>query len=101
MTVRDDRFAPRSGGTLMKAVVTTGLGGLEKLEYRDVPMPALGPGDILVRVLAAGLNNVRCQHAARLVCGKRGGGHGRLLAAPPERGREAGGKAGTGRLRSP
>lgn len=91
MTVRDDRFAPRSGGTLMKAVVTTGLGGLEKLEYRDVPMPALGPGDILVRVLAAGLNNVDVNTRLGWYAASVAAGTADLLAAPPDRGREAGG----------
>jgi NADPH:quinone reductase-like Zn-dependent oxidoreductase len=41
----------------MKAVVTTGNGGYEKLEYRDVPIPVLGPGEVLLQVLAAGVNN--------------------------------------------
>ena len=41
----------------MKAVVTTGNGGFDKLSYRDVPMPRPGPGEALLRVLAAGVNN--------------------------------------------
>jgi len=41
----------------MKAVVTTGHGGYDKLEYRDVPIPRPGPGEVLVEVLAAGVNN--------------------------------------------
>lgn len=41
----------------MKAVVTTGNGGFDKLEYRDVPIPKPGPGEVLLRVLAAGMNN--------------------------------------------
>jgi len=41
----------------MKAVVTTGNGGYDKLEYRDVPVPIPGPGEVLVQVLAAGVNN--------------------------------------------
>ena len=41
----------------MKAVVTTGNGGYDKLVYRDVPFPVPGPGEVLVRVLAAGVNN--------------------------------------------
>ncbi|HCY86302.1 MAG TPA: alcohol dehydrogenase [Desulfobacteraceae bacterium] len=41
----------------MKAVVTTGNGGYETLEYRDVPVPSPGPGEVLVAVLAAGVNN--------------------------------------------
>lgn len=41
----------------MKAVVTTGNGGYDKLVYRDVPIPAPGPGEVLIKVLAAGVNN--------------------------------------------
>ena len=42
----------------MSGVVLTGHGGPEKLEYRtDLPVPAPGPGEVLVRVLAAGVNN--------------------------------------------
>ncbi|MEI7743672.1 MAG: alcohol dehydrogenase family protein [Chloroflexota bacterium] len=41
----------------MKAVVTTGNGGLDRLVYRDVARPTAGGGEVLVRVLAAGVNN--------------------------------------------
>ncbi len=41
----------------MMAVVTTGTGGYDKLEYCEVPLPQPGPGEVLVRVLAAGVNN--------------------------------------------
>lgn len=41
----------------MMAVVTTGNGGYDKLEYRAVPVPDPGPGEVLLRVLAAGVNN--------------------------------------------
>ena len=41
----------------MKAVVTTGNGGCDKLEYRNVPIPMLAPGEALLQVLAAGVNN--------------------------------------------
>lgn len=41
----------------MWAMVTTGVGGFEKLEYRRVPVPEVGPGEMLIRVLAAGVNN--------------------------------------------
>jgi NADPH:quinone reductase-like Zn-dependent oxidoreductase len=41
----------------MKAVVTNGNGGYEQLEYRDVPVPELAPGEVLLQVLAAGVNN--------------------------------------------
>lgn len=42
----------------MPAVVLTGHGGLEKLEYHaDWPTPNPGPGEVLIKVLACGLNN--------------------------------------------
>jgi len=42
----------------MKAVLLTGHGGLDKLEYReDVEKPQPGPGEALIRVKACGLNN--------------------------------------------
>jgi len=42
----------------MRAVVLTGHGGLDRLEYReDWPTPVPGPGEVLVRVGACGLNN--------------------------------------------
>ena len=44
--------------TVMHAMVTTGHGGLDRLEYRtDWPRPDPGPGEVLVRVAACGLNN--------------------------------------------
>ena len=41
----------------MMAVVTTGNGGFEKLEYRKVKIPSLKKGEVLLQVLAAGVNN--------------------------------------------
>lgn len=41
----------------MKAMVTMGHGGYEQLVYRDVPLPAMRDGEVLLRVLAAGINN--------------------------------------------
>ena len=41
----------------MKAVVLTGHGGLEKLEYTEVPTPHPESGEVLIRVGACGLNN--------------------------------------------
>jgi len=42
----------------MAAVLLTGHGGLDRLEYRtDVPVPRAGPGHVLIRVAAAGINN--------------------------------------------
>nr|WP_240910182.1 alcohol dehydrogenase family protein [Desulfopila sp. IMCC35008] len=52
-----DRFDLKGCNATMKAVVTTGNGGYDKLEYRDVPIPTLSPGEVLLQVLAAGVNN--------------------------------------------
>ena len=41
----------------MKAAVTTGNGGYDKIEYREVPIPTLASGQVLLQVLAAGVNN--------------------------------------------
>jgi NADPH:quinone reductase-like Zn-dependent oxidoreductase len=42
----------------MAAVLLTGHGGLDKLEYRtDVPVPSPAPGEVLVEVMACGMNN--------------------------------------------
>ncbi|MEO1733351.1 MAG: alcohol dehydrogenase family protein [Pseudomonadota bacterium] len=48
--------APRVPDQMM-AVVTTGNGGLEKLDYQSVPVPVPAAGEVLLRVLAAGVNN--------------------------------------------
>ena len=51
------RFDLATGGPTMKAIVTTGNGGYDKLVVRDVPLPQLSAGEVLVQVLAAGVNN--------------------------------------------
>ncbi len=51
------RLAPQDGRPTMKAVVTMGNGGYDQLVYCDVARPAPGPGDVLVQVRAAGMNN--------------------------------------------
>lgn len=44
--------------TTMAAVRLTGHGGLDKLVYsRDVPVPDVAPGEVLIRVTACGMNN--------------------------------------------
>lgn len=56
-TSEPDRFITSGDQPIMKAVVTTGAGGYEKLDYCNVPVPQPGPGEVLLRVLAAGVNN--------------------------------------------
>lgn len=41
----------------MMAVVTLANGGYDKLVYKEVAAPVIGPGEVLVKVLAAGVNN--------------------------------------------
>ena len=56
-TSRQDRFDTADCPSTMKAVVTTGNGGYDKLEFRDVPVPSPETGEVLLQVLAAGVNN--------------------------------------------
>lgn len=42
----------------MSAVLLIGHGGFDKLNYRDdVPVPSAGPGEVIIKVAAAGVNN--------------------------------------------
>jgi NADPH:quinone reductase-like Zn-dependent oxidoreductase len=52
-----NRFDIAGAERTMMAVVTTGNGGYDKLAYCRVPVPKLAPGEALLRVLAAGVNN--------------------------------------------
>ena len=52
-----NRFDLDPGQESMKAVVTIGNGDYDKLDYRDVPIPVPEPGELLLKVLAAGVNN--------------------------------------------
>jgi NADPH:quinone reductase-like Zn-dependent oxidoreductase len=51
------RFDLVPGRPTMTAVVTTGNGGLDRLVLREVPVPEPREGEVLLRVLAAGVNN--------------------------------------------
>jgi len=52
-----DRFDIAGGARTMKAVLTIGNGGYDRLVYRDVPIPQPAAGEVLLQVLAAGVNN--------------------------------------------
>ncbi len=52
-----DKYEIAESAATMLAVVTVGNGGLDKLVYRAVPQPVPGAGEVLLRVLAAGVNN--------------------------------------------
>ena len=52
-----DRFDVTGGARTMKAVVTIGNGDYDQLVYRDVPIPQPATGEVLLQVLAAGVNN--------------------------------------------
>jgi NADPH:quinone reductase-like Zn-dependent oxidoreductase len=56
-TIKKDRFDPLLGHKTMKAVVTATNGGYETLECREVKIPKLEAGEVLLQVLAAGVNN--------------------------------------------
>jgi len=56
-TRKRDRFDTTKCTSTMMAVVTTGNGGYDKLAYREVPVPTLASGEVLLQVLAAGVNN--------------------------------------------
>lgn len=43
--------------TMMKAVLTRACGGFEQLDYCDVPIPKYSSDEVLIQVLAAGVNN--------------------------------------------
>src|SRR5512147_55027 len=58
----------------MKAVVIHAFGGNEVVEVRDMPMTAVGPDDVLIRVHAAGVNPVDWktrEGQTRIVVGSR------------------------------
>src|SRR5215813_11090930 len=42
----------------MRAVLLTGYGGVDKLEFGDVPEPVAGPGQVKVRLAASSVNPI-------------------------------------------
>lgn len=72
--------------TTMAAVLLTGHGGLERLEYRtDVQVPQPKQGEVLIRVAAAGVNNTdvntRIGWYSKAVTSQTGAGGGLGFAA--------------------
>lgn len=57
MSRRQSTQPSHAGSATMIAVVTTGVGDFDRLVVSDVPKPVPGPGEVLVQVLAAGVNN--------------------------------------------
>jgi NADPH:quinone reductase-like Zn-dependent oxidoreductase len=53
----NEKYDVETAAETMMAVVTTGNGGYDKLDYREVPKPVIAAGEVLVNVLAAGVNN--------------------------------------------
>lgn len=45
----------------MKAIVLTAFGGVENLQLREVPVPPVDAGELLVRVVATSINPLDCQ----------------------------------------
>lgn len=59
---RPKQGACMNGETEMKAIVIREFGGRDKLELADVPEPGPpGPGEVLIRIKAAGVNPVDCK----------------------------------------
>ncbi|MDH6236428.1 alcohol dehydrogenase family protein [Cryobacterium sp. CG_9.6] len=57
MIQRHGSSVPLPKTATMTAVVTQGVGDFDQLVLSEVAQPAAGPGEVLVRVLAAGVNN--------------------------------------------
>ena len=58
VTIQQDQAPSTDIPSTMHAVLLTGHGGFDRLEYRtDVAVPQPGPFDVLIRVGAAGVNN--------------------------------------------
>ena len=68
----------------MKAIVVHEFGGPEVLRLEDVPDPVAGPGEVVVRVRAAGVNPVDTYI--------RSGGYGRMAVPPYTPGSDSAGE---------
>ena len=73
----------------MRAVVLTGHGGMDRLEYRtDWPVPVPGPEQVLIKVAACGLNNTDVNtrsgwYSKAVTEGTTGAGHDRVDEEDP------------------
>lgn len=70
---------PRVDG-FMLAVVTTGTGGYDRLDIRQVHIPSPGSGEVLLAVLAAGVNNTDINTRLGWYAGSVRGGTNETLA---------------------
>jgi NADPH:quinone reductase-like Zn-dependent oxidoreductase len=91
-----DRFDVAGCERTMMAVVTTGNGGYDKLVYRKVPVPTPGPGEVLLRVLAAGVNNTEINTRLGWYSSSVEGGTAAAAAAAAMQARDAERKADGG-----
>lgn len=84
-------MARLGAGAGMMAIVTTGTGGYERLELRQVPVPVPGVGEVLLQVLAAGVNNTDINTRLGWYAGSVTGGTEDTVADPE---RDGGGWTG-------
>jgi NADPH2:quinone reductase len=56
--MQQDIFLIGKGESIMKAIAINEFGGRDTLQLMDLPMPEIKPGEILVKVKAAGVNPV-------------------------------------------
>ncbi len=85
---QNNRFDLKGCQNAMKAIVTNGNGGYEVLEYRDVPIPTLTQGEVLLQVLAAGVNNTEINTRLGWYSSKVTAGTEELTAAEKEKAKE-------------
>ncbi len=70
----------------MMAVVTTGIGGYDRLALRQVPVPVPASGEVLLEVLAAGVNNTDINTRLGWYAGSVTGGTDATVADPDRQG---------------
>lgn len=85
------RFELEPGQERMKAVVTTGNGDYDVLDYREVPIPEPAAGEVLLKVLAAGVNNTEINTRLGWYSASVAGGTGQFAESDREDGNLADG----------